>query len=347
MVVERRQSKTRLGFTCVVLFCLLLSAGCSTMGNAPTSLATAEIKVAPTADVVLVVPTEIAAGTPNPTQMPLEPFDGERALEHAAFQVNLGTRLPNSQAHANTVQYISQNLDQAGWQVRLQETHSPEQPDGYLVRNVIGQYGSGRPWLVLGAHYDSRLVADKETDPVMAAQGVPGANDGASGVAVLLELARILPAYMEAPSQSDAMRFGQIWLVFFDAEDNGKLPGWDWILGSRVFVEDLHEMPDAVVILDMIGDADLKILQEKNSDPLLVKEIWDTAAELGYQEWFIPEPGPGILDDHTPFLQAGVPAVDIIDFSYPYWHTSQDTLDKLSAQSLRIVGETVMRWILK
>jgi len=186
----------------------------------------------------------------------------------------------------------------------------------------------------LGAHYDCRIYADHDPDLSKRKQAVLGANDGASGVAVLLELARSIPK--ESAS---------IWLVFFDAEDNGNIPGWDWILGSRAFVEGYEIAPQAVVIVDMIGDADLNIYKEKNSNPELTAEIWAQAAELGYEDVFIPEEKWGMLDDHTPFLEAGIPAMDIIDFDYPYWHTTADTTDKISAQSLQAVGDTILGWL--
>jgi Zn-dependent M28 family amino/carboxypeptidase len=163
---------------------------------------------------------------------------------------------------------------------------------------------------------------------------MPGANDGASGVAVLLEMARVLP-----PETED------IWLVFFDAEDSGGIENWDWLLGSRAFAASLQTNPDAVIILDMIGDADLNIYQERNSDTALTESIWKTAAKLGYDDVFIPQSKYRMLDDHTPFLEKGIPAVDIIDFDYPYWHTTADTPDKVSAQSLEIVGTTMLAWL--
>jgi Zn-dependent M28 family amino/carboxypeptidase len=110
-------------------------------------------------------------------------------------------------------------------------------------------------------------------------------------------------------------------------------------------VKELQFRPQAVVIVDMIGDADLNIYMEKNSNSTLRTEIWDTAAGLGYQENFIPEEKYSMLDDHTPFLEAGIPAVDLIDFDYPFWHTTQDTPDKVSAHSLKVVGETLWTWV--
>ena len=203
------------------------------------------------------------------------------------------------------------------------------------VRNVIAKRGTGAPWTILGAHYDSRLKADHDPDPANHDQPVPGANDGASGVAVLLEVARVLPEELE----------GEVWLAFFDVEDQGQLPGWDWILGSRALADSLEGKPDAVIVVDMIGDADLNIYQENNSDPGLTAEIWDIAARLGYADQFIPQTKFSMLDDHTPFLEKGIRAIDIIDFDYPYWHTIGDTADKVSASSLQAVGDTVLHWL--
>jgi Zn-dependent M28 family amino/carboxypeptidase len=135
--------------------------------------------------------------------------------------------------------------------------------------------------------------------------------------------------------------------VFFDTEDNGGIEGWDWILGSREFVRNNSVQPKAVVILDMVGDADLNIYKERNSNPDLTNEIWSIAERLGYGDVFIPEYKYSMLDDHRPFLEAGMTAVDIIDFDYPYWHTVRDTPDNVSAESLQAVGETIQKWVLQ
>jgi Zn-dependent M28 family amino/carboxypeptidase len=180
------------------------------------------------------------------------------------------------------------------------------------------------------------MFADSDPDPSNHAKPVPGANDGASGVAVLLELARALPENTVP-----------VWLVFFDAEDNGRIEGWDWTLGSPEFVRHYSVQPRAVVIVDMIGDADLNIYKEHNSNPELTDQIWETASNLGYGSRFIMEYKYSMQDDHQPFLQAGIPAVLIIDFDYPYWHTVGDTPDKVSAESLQAVGETLRTWIIQ
>ena len=259
-----------------------------------------------------------------------ESFDGQRALADVQTQVAFGPRTPGSTGHAQVVEWMREELSDAGWESRIQSAEML----GHQIQNVIAYRGEEQPTIIIAAHYDTRLFADNNPDPAMRLEPVPGANDGASGVAVLLELARVLP-------EED----NSTWLVFFDAEDNGRIEGWDWILGSQAFVAELDFRPEAVVIVDMIGDADQNIYIERNSDPALVQEIWSVAAELGYDGAFIPEAKYSILDDHTPFLQAGIPAVDIIDFDYPYWHTVEDTADKISAGSLQAVGETLQEWI--
>jgi len=290
-------------------------------------------KKAPTsasAALILIIFVFVIACAPQPDK---PRFDGQRALSLIKDQLAFGPRIPGTPGHAQTVTWMQEKLEAAGWSTKLQEAMMM----GHPIKNLVGRRGGEEdaPWIILGAHYDTRIYADQNPDPEKRKQPVPGANDGASGVAVLLELARVLPK--DYP--------GTIWLVFFDAEDNGGIAGWDWILGSRAFVNQLEGQPDAVVIVDMIGDADLNIKMEPSSDARLTAEIWSQAAKLGYEEYFQPVPGPRILDDHTPFLRAGIPAVDIIDFDYPYWHTTADTLDKVSAESLQAVGDTLLAWL--
>jgi len=259
-------------------------------------------------------------------------FDGQRALANIEYQMALGPRVSGSIAHDQAVAWMVQSLRASGWQVEIQETERL----GHPVRNIVAKRGIGQPWIIIGAHYDSRMLADQDPDPEAQTKPVPGANDGASGVAVLIELARALPQNFDK----------QVWLVFFDAEDNGRIQGWDWILGSRAFADSLTNHPDRVVVIDMIGDANLQIFLEANSDDKLRDQIWGQAADLGYSDVFINEVRHSMLDDHTPFLELGIPTVDIIDFDYPYWHTSQDTLDKVSADSLQAVGDTLLTWVI-
>ena len=276
----------------------------------------------------LPAPTVTPQASPTPASVR---FDGQRAYADVETQVAFGPRIPGSEGHAKVQEWMRAELESAGWIVEVQKSESM----GHPIQNILAKRGDIPPEIILGAHYDSRIFADRDPDPVNRIQPVPGANDGASGVAVLLEMARVLP--------EDSV---PTWLVFFDAEDNGQFEGWDWILGSREFVKNNPVQPKAVVIVDMVGDADLNIYKERNSNPALTNEIWDVAKGLGFENIFIPEYKFSMLDDHTPFLEAGIPAVDIIDFDYPYWHTVQDAVDKVSPESLQAVGETVRTWII-
>ena len=257
-------------------------------------------------------------------------FDGLRAYKDVQTQVAFGPRVPGSDGHAQIVAWMRAELESAGWQVEVQESEAL----GHPVQNIVAKRDDASPQIILGAHYDSRMYADNDPDPANHTQPVPAANDGASGVAVLLELARTLP--------KDSV---PTWLVFFDAEDNGRIAGWDWILGSREFVKHNVIQPRAVVVIDMIGDANLNIYKERNSNAGLTDEIWGVANNLGYEKQFLADYKYSMEDDHTPFLEAGIPAVDIIDFDYPYWHTVGDTPDKVSAESLEAVGKTLWTWI--
>ena len=257
-------------------------------------------------------------------------FDGSHALADVQSQLAFGPRVPDTNGHAKIEAWITNQLQSTGWIVDVQQTERM----GHPIHNIIAKLNDQSPQIILGAHYDTRMIADNDPDLTKRNQPMPGANDGASGVAVLLELARSLP--------KDTV---PTWLVFFDTEDNGDIKGWDWILGSRAFAEEVKIKPRAVVVIDMIGDADLNIYLEKNSNVPIRTEIWSTAAKLGYGNQFINKEKYSMEDDHTPFLQAGLPAVDLIDFDYPYWHTTQDTADKVSAQSMQVVGETLWHWV--
>jgi glutaminyl-peptide cyclotransferase len=259
-------------------------------------------------------------------------INGERALQDVMAQLNMGPRIPGSLAHARFLSWLQTELKQADWQVKLQTGEFM----GQTIKNIIAQNSKEPPQIIIATHYDSRLSADNDPVEYQRTQPVPGANDGASGVAVLLELARALQ-----------IKEKSIWLVFLDAEDNGNIPGWEWLLGSRYFVSKLETKPEAVVILDMIGDEDLNIFIERNSNTELVNQIWATAKSLGYEDFFINTPKYAMIDDHIPFIEAGIPAVVVIDFDYPYWHTTSDTLDKVSALSLQITGDTIFNWIIQ
>ena len=260
-------------------------------------------------------------------------FNGDSAYKDVKFQISLGPRVPGSEAHERVGEWLVSELEKKGWMVNIQK----EKVQGHEIVNIIANRSKNEelPWIIIGAHYDSRMYADRENLIENRDNAVPGANDGASGVSVLLELARVLPKNFNS----------NIWLVFFDAEDQGNLPTWEWIMGSSVFAESLDGKPDAVVIVDMVGDSDLNIFIEKKSIYAVLQDLWGVAADHGYGEQFLSDPKHRIVDDHLPFLQAGIPAVLIIDFDYPYWHTLEDTLDKVSPKSLKIVGDVLLLWL--
>ncbi len=269
-----------------------------------------------------------------PKRMPSEAFSGEEALQHALYQCNLGPRPVNSDAHRQLQAYITRQLTRLGWDVQPQPFTYRDTPGMNLIAAPTREPHPKAPIALIGAHYDTRRRADNDPIPALRSQPVPGANDGASGVAVLLELARSVNLE-RSPYR--------VRLAFFDAEDNGRLDGWEFIVGSTYMAQNLtpDTRPALVIVVDMVGDSDQQLYMDRNSDPQLSQQLWQLAEKLGYQQAFIPRVKWSMLDDHTPFAQLGIPAVDIIDFDYPYWHTTQDTCDKLSAESLERVGRTV------
>ncbi|HEY0603961.1 MAG TPA: M28 family peptidase [Herpetosiphonaceae bacterium] len=276
-----------------------------------------------------VIPAALLTPVASPPAPDLQ-FSGESALGFVRDQMQWVPRHTGTPGWQQTGDYIVQQLSLSGWSVEEQRFEY----QGVNARNIIAKRGSG-PVLILGAHYDTRKYADQDPDETKRQEPVPGASDGASGVAVLLELARHI----------DPDKLGrEVWLTFFDAEDNGDIEGWDWIAGSSYMAQNLTVTPEAMILLDMVGDADLQLYYEVNSNDLLKQSIWQTAAELGYKQ-FIPELRHAMLDDHTPFLERNIPAVDLIDFDYPPWHTVGDTIDKVSAESLEAVGRTMERWL--
>ncbi|MGC8786816.1 MAG: M28 family peptidase [Anaerolineae bacterium] len=256
-------------------------------------------------------------------------FDGKKAYQHVLRQCAFGPRPTGSEENRQTGDYIIAELQKQGWITEVQEFIY----QGIHARNIIGARGRG-PLIILGAHYDTRPIADR--DPVDMNQPILGANDGASGVAVLLELARTLNLNKAGV---------QVWLAFFDAEDRGNINGWPFSVGASYMAQNLSVRPEAVVVVDMIGDSEQEIFWERNSDEPLMRTLWAIAADLGYEAYFVPQYRYAIIDDHLPFRQQGLAAVDIIDFDYPYWHTTEDTPDKVSPESLLRVGRVLETWI--
>ncbi len=267
-----------------------------------------------------------AALAAQPTGRP--GFDGAAALRHVAAMVALGPRPAGSAASVRAREYILQELRRAGVEARV-EAFEAETPHGRLaMANVLGVVRGRRPdVIVVGGHYDTKWF--KELPFV-------GANDGGSSTGLLLELARRLQA---------SPREFTYWVVFFDGEEARE--AWtagDSLYGSRHMAAELARrktLPRAVVVADMIGDRDLDIKRESLSTPWLVDLIWKSAQRLGSGRHFLTE-SHSVEDDHAPFLRAGVPAALLIDFDFPPWHTADDTLDKVSAQSLQAVGEVLL-----
>lgn len=284
----------------------------------------------------------ISCSAPEPP-----PFDGSRALADVVTQVDFGPRVPGTPAHRLCGEWLAAELKKSADHVTLQAfSHLSERgasrtdsvPDTLEMWNIIASFNSeSRDRVMICAHWDSRPFSDQDPDSNFHHVPVPGGNDGGSGVAVCLELARMMAV---APPP-----FG-IDLVLFDGEDLGEQGSLtEYLIGSRWFVKQAKNYrPHAVILVDMIGDSNLNIPREGYSDsiaPALTNLVWNTAARLGIES-FVDTLGSSIIDDHVPFLFNGIPAVDIIDFDYPYWHTHEDTADKVYASSLSDVG-TVLR----
>lgn len=256
-------------------------------------------------------------------------------MAHAQAQCDMGPRPPGSQAHDELVDYISNEMRDLGWVVERDDFTY----EGVVLSNVSARRGAG-PILMVGAHYDTRRVADMDPDPTVRNTPIVGANDGASGVAVLLELARALSV--------DSVGH-QVQLVYFDAEDQGGAAGWEWFVGSTRVAEAAAALPrgafSGLVLVDMIGDLDQRVCRAADSTPSLADPIFASAGRLGYEAWLPAECRYRVLDDHTPFLERGLAAVDLIDFDYHYWHTQADTCDKIGAPQLERVGRTLELWL--
>ena len=254
--------------------------------------------------------------------------DGAAALRHLERLVAIGPRVAGTPGGERARAYITGKLKKLRVRVEVHAFEADTPHGRRRMANVVAVVPGRRPDVILlGGHYDTKSF--KEFRFV-------GANDGGSSAALLLELARGLAA---------APREYTYWVVWFDGEE--ALVSWterDSLYGSRRLAADLARsgrLPRAVVLVDMIGDRDLGILRDTYSTPWLREIVWATAARLGHGRHFLGVE-MGVEDDHAPFLRAGVPAVLLIDFDYPPWHTAEDTVDKVSPRSLAIVGDVVL-----
>jgi len=269
---------------------------------------------------------------------PPPPFDGDRAFGYLGRQVAFGSRVPGSEAWRECRDYYYRFFDSLGLKVDSQRFSFADPYSGDtipLVNILVTVPGrdSDRPGPLLAAHWDSRPRSDRATNPALAEQPLLGANDGASGVAVLMELAGL---FAKQPPPTD------VHLVLLDGEDWGKEGDPDYyLLGSREFARrGVRGKYRFAIVLDMVGDADQQIYREGYSQrfyPKLNDMVFAAAATLKLTT-FHDSVRHFALDDHLPLSGGGLPAIDLIDFDYTYWHTEADTPDHCSAESLANVG---------
>ena len=268
-------------------------------------------------------------------------FNGERALDHARKQVEIGPRPPSSPEAEKTRQYIVNQLESFGLNVSLDEFQVVTPQGEKKMANIVGEIaGKTKNIVLLTSHYDTKYYKDMR---------FVGANDPAASVGTLLEIGRVLGSMKDKPKVTYR-------LVFFDGEE-AFCEGWDDCgtpdepdntYGSRRYVELLRERKElqntrAMILLDLMGYKHLELGRDTLSTKWLQDLIWQTGRELGHQKIFVDRPEGVGGDDHEPFLRAGVDAVDLIQLSgYPYWHQADDTIDKISAPSMKIVGDTVL-----
>jgi Zn-dependent M28 family amino/carboxypeptidase len=272
----------------------------------------------------------------------LPEFNSDTSFEFLTDQCDIGARNPGTRGHKIVQRYLVSKLKEFGANLSVQPFDAVlTTGDTLRLVNIIGNFNKGsKKRILLGAHYDTRPFADHDPDPSNRNTPIIGANDGASGVAVLLEIARQL-GKSNPPIGID--------IIFFDGEDSGRegVPE-DYILGSTYFASHMKGYrPYSVIIIDMIGEKDVEIKKEGYSRVVsadLLEEIYSIARRLNLSE-FSDEEGVSLIDDHLPFVKRGIPSVDLIDFDYPYWHTLEDTPDKCSKESLSAVGRVLLEFI--
>ncbi len=296
--------------------------------------------------------THIGSSNAAPEANPVVPgavaFNGERAMDHVKKQMDIGPRIPGSPELAKTRDYIISSLKGFGVAVKTDE-FSATTPFGVkkMVNLTAEIPGESPDVIIVSSHYDSKFYKDMR---------FLGANDPGTSVGTLLEMARVLGASQQKPKLT-------YWLVFFDGEEalceeweqchnpnpsDPKNPLPDNTYGSRRFVSRLRETNElkrvrALILLDLMGSKNLDLGRDTMSTRWLQDIVWTTARELGYGQYFVERPEGVGGDDHEPFLRAGIDSLDLIQLStYPYWHRADDTLDKVSAQSMKVVGDTVL-----
>lgn len=272
---------------------------------------------------------------------PAREFDGQQALAYVREQLAFGPRVPGRPGHAAMAAWLDSLLPTRADTVVVQRWwHHPARGDSIAMTNFVARFNpAARDRVLYLAHWDTRPRTDgpraKRPDGL-----VPGANDGASGVAILLGVADALRKQRPAIGVD---------LLFVDGEDYGDFTGTmaDVMIGSRWYAS--HPIDDTrplfAVLFDMVGDRDLRLPREENSEvaaPDVVDRVWNTAERMGYGHIFVSAAQAAVTDDHTPLIAAGIRAIDIIDFTYDPWHTEEDTIDKVSAASLEAVGNVAV-----
>jgi hypothetical protein len=281
----------------------------------------------------------------KPQTISLPAFDSQKSFQYLTAQCNFGPRNPGSIGAKKCLQYLSDELSKFADTVILQPfTHVGYKNEVFQMSNIFGRFQPSNPnRILLIAHWDTRPRAERDEDSTKRTQPILGANDGASGVAVLLEIARHL--------KETKPQIG-VDILFVDGEDYGEEGDLSrYLLGSKYFAKNFrfeHE-PQFGILLDMIGDAELEIRKEKASQHFandVVELVWNTANELGVTQFSELE-GPSLIDDHIPFNEAGIKCIDLIDFNFPnetinYWHTTHDTPEHCSSESLEAVGKVLL-----
>lgn len=267
-------------------------------------------------------------------------FNGTVALSYAKTQLDFGTRIPNSIGAQRTGDWIvAQMKSRADTVIEQRFDHVTVKGDTLHLRNILARIHPAAAQRVLYlTHWDTRPISDQASDPARRNLPMPGANDGASGVALFVALG---DALKKSPANVG------VDLLFVDGEDYGDFGEMkDVLIGSTYFATHLPSpgyKPLYAVLFDMIGDKDLDIYQEPislNRAPEVVSLVWNEAQSLGYSRYFINSPSnQGVTDDHVPLLDAGIHTIDVIDFDYPAHHTPDDTFDKISSHSLQVVGD--------
>lgn len=301
------------------------------------------------------VSDSINAGAETTSKISRPEFSADSAYSYVDRLMAFGPRVPNTAAHQKSGDWLVKQLKGFGWEVTEQRADLKTFDGTKLkARNIFAQINPDHAErLLLVAHWDSRPWADQDPDLEKRKEPVPGANDGASGIGVILEIARQLSLQKSGAGVD---------ILFVDAEDWGEEDNEDsWSLGTRYFAEHSPYKENQRVkgiLLDMVGSPDAQFRYEyfsKMANFPLLDEIWSNAGTLGYGKLFVREDGGAVTDDHIPLMENGIPTIDIIDYrndgNYmgfdPVWHTTHDDMKNISKKTLGAVGETVMSVIVK